>query len=58
MLNNLVETGKLAQQDGVWTGTVASIEELGIPEGIKEVIGRRLSRLSEGCNEMLGARRR
>ena len=54
VLNNLVETGKLAQQDGVWTGTVASIEELGIPEGIKEVIGRRMSRLSDGCNRMLG----
>ena len=54
VLNNLIETGKLAQQDGVWTGTVASIEELGIPEGIKEVIGRRLSRLSETCNRMLG----
>lgn len=54
VLNNLVETGKLAQQDGVWVGTVGSIEELGIPEGIKEVIGRRLSRLSEKCNRMLG----
>jgi class 3 adenylate cyclase/tetratricopeptide (TPR) repeat protein len=53
VLNNLIETGKLVQQDGVWTGTVTSIEELGIPEGIKEVIGRRLSRLSEGCNRML-----
>jgi class 3 adenylate cyclase/tetratricopeptide (TPR) repeat protein len=54
VLNNLVETGKLAQRDGVWVGTVASIEELGIPEGIKEVIGRRLTRLSETCNRMLG----
>jgi tetratricopeptide (TPR) repeat protein len=54
VLNNLVETGKLAQQDGVWVGTVGSIEELGIPEGIKEVIGRRLSCVSEICNRMLG----
>jgi class 3 adenylate cyclase/tetratricopeptide (TPR) repeat protein len=54
VLSNLIETGKLAQRDGVWTGTVASIEELGIPEGIKEVIGRRLSRMSETCNRMLG----
>ena len=53
VINNLVETGKLVQQDGIWTGTVASIEELGIPEGVKEVIGRRLSRLSEACNRML-----
>jgi len=54
VLNNLVERGKLVQQDGAWVGTVTSIEELGIPEGIKEAIGRRLSRLSEGCNQMLG----
>jgi len=54
VLNNLIETGKLAQQDGVWTGTITSIEDLGIPEGIKEVVGRRLSRLSETCNRMLG----
>ena len=54
VLTNLIETGKLVQQDGVWTGTVASIEDLGIPEGIKEVVGRRLSRLSESCNRMLG----
>ncbi len=54
VLNNLIETGKFAQQDGVWTGTVNSIEELGIPEGIKEAIGRRLSRVSETCNHMLG----
>ena len=53
VLNNLIETGKLVQEGGVWTGAVTSIEELGIPEGIKEVIGRRLSRLSDGCNRML-----
>jgi class 3 adenylate cyclase/tetratricopeptide (TPR) repeat protein len=53
VLNNLVETAKLTQRDGVWVGTVGSIEELGIPEGIKDVIGRRLSRLSETCNRML-----
>jgi hypothetical protein len=41
VLNNLVESGKLIQEDGSWVATVTSIEELGIPEGIKEVIGRR-----------------
>lgn len=54
VLNNLVESGKLFQQDGTWVSGVTSIEELGIPEGIKEVVGRRLSRMSEGCNRMLG----
>jgi tetratricopeptide (TPR) repeat protein len=54
VLNNLVESGKLVQRDGVWVGTVESMDELGIPEGIKEVVGRRLSRLSDACNRMLG----
>lgn len=54
VLNNLVESGKLFQQDGAWVSDAASIEELGIPEGIKEAVGRRLSRLSVGCNQMLG----
>ena len=35
------------------SGEVTSISDLGIPEGVREVIGRRLSRLSDGCNRML-----
>jgi predicted ATPase/class 3 adenylate cyclase len=52
IFNSLVETGKLDLREG-GLREVASIEELGIPEGVKEVIGRRLARLSEGCNRML-----
>ncbi len=54
VLNNMIETGTLAHEDGVWIGTATSIEELGIPDGIKEMIGHRLSLLSETCNRMLG----
>src|SRR5262249_9199629 len=41
------------QQDGRWTyrGDIAG---LGIPEGVREVIGRRLGRLSDGTNRLLG----
>jgi class 3 adenylate cyclase/tetratricopeptide (TPR) repeat protein len=53
ILNNLVETGKLAFRDGAWSASVESIQEMEVPEGAKELIGRRLSRLSEGCNRML-----
>jgi hypothetical protein len=35
--------------------TAASVAELGVPEGVKEVIGRRLSRLSEPTNQVLAA---
>ncbi len=53
ILNNLVESGKLVYRDGAWSGSIASIQEMEVPEGAKEVIGRRLSRLSDGCNRML-----
>ncbi len=32
-----------------------SVEELGIPEGVRQVIGRRLSRLSQEANRLLAA---
>ena len=52
VLSHLFEEGQLYREDGVWTAR-ASISELGIPEGVREVVGKRLSRLSEGCNRML-----
>jgi class 3 adenylate cyclase len=53
VLAHLIETGKIVHENGRWVGRVASIADLGIPEGVREVIGRRLSRLSERCNRML-----
>ena len=52
-LRHLVEIGRFYQHDGRWVTDVQSISELGIPEGIREVIGRRLSRLSTNCNQVL-----
>lgn len=49
---HLVETGRVFQRDGEWTFDT-QVEELGLPEGVKQVIGRRLSRLSERCNAAL-----
>src|SRR5262249_9886373 len=54
VLRHLVETGALTRRDGVWVVSAASIADMGIPEGIREVLGRRLSRLSEECNRVLG----
>src|SRR5262249_62393631 len=53
VIRHLVESGALFQADGRWTyrGDVAG---LGIPEGVREVIGRRLGRLSEATNRILG----
>ncbi len=53
VLAHLIEEGQIVHRDGRWQANVGSASDLGIPEGVREVIGRRLSRLSEGCNRML-----
>lgn len=53
IIRHLIETGGLYRRGDQWAIGAERIEDLGIPEGIKEVIGRRLSRLSEGCNVAL-----
>ena len=45
VLAHLVEEGKLYREDGVWRNREGSIADLGIPEGVRQVITRRLSRL-------------
>jgi len=52
VLLHLVEEKKIVSQDGTWASKL-SIAEMGIPEGVREVIGRRLSRVSEACGRML-----
>ncbi|HZQ86716.1 MAG TPA: BTAD domain-containing putative transcriptional regulator [Acidimicrobiales bacterium] len=55
ILRHLAETGSVVRSDdGRWVAT-RRIEQLGIPEGVKEVIGRRLTRLSEDANTALRA---
>jgi class 3 adenylate cyclase len=53
ILRHLSESRAIYQEGNRWTykGDIAG---LGIPEGIKEVIGRRLNRLSEETNRVLG----
>ncbi len=53
VLKHLLEEGKIFMEAGRWTSRATSVSELGIPEGVREVIGRRLSRLSEACNRVL-----
>ena len=54
VLRHLIETGALVQIDGRWKVSVA-LDEVGLPEGVREVVGRRLSELPEATNRMLGA---
>jgi len=52
VLRSLAESGVIYQRDGRWTSDRA-LEDLGIPEGVRDVIGRRLGRLSEQANQVL-----
>ena len=52
VLRHLVETGAVERQDGSWI-TRRPVDELGIPEGVRDVIGRRLARLSSETNHAL-----
>jgi class 3 adenylate cyclase/tetratricopeptide (TPR) repeat protein len=52
VLVHLVESGALAQEDNRWVLT-RPLEELGVPEGVREVVGRRLSRLGAPANRAL-----
>jgi tetratricopeptide (TPR) repeat protein len=53
VLRHLTESGTVAQRDdGRWFVTT-EMEELGIPEGVRDVVGRRLSRLSDEANRAL-----
>lgn len=52
VFRHLVEEGKIIHRAGRWS-TDFSIGALGIPESVRQVLGRRLSRLSEDANAML-----
>jgi class 3 adenylate cyclase/tetratricopeptide (TPR) repeat protein len=55
VLAHLVEDGKLYREDGQWKSTATTIADLGIPEGVRQVITRRLSRLSADANKIMTA---
>jgi len=52
VLRHLVETGAVVREGSGWL-TSLPIEEIGIPQGVREVVGRRLSRLSKSTNDVL-----
>ena len=55
VLLSLVETGIIYQGDGQWSSDATRIDELGIPESVRQAIGRRLSRLSGDANRLIAA---
>ena len=54
VFRHLVEEGKIVRRDGRWS-TDFSIAALGIPEGVRQVVerrvGRALGRRPAGCSE-------
>ena len=53
VLRYLVEEGLISRQEGRWRRTGDTPPEMHIPEGLRDVIGKRLSRLSPECNRLL-----
>ncbi len=51
VLRHLVETGQVRLVEGRWQ--VIDPERVLVPEGVREVVGRRLGRLSESANRVL-----
>jgi tetratricopeptide (TPR) repeat protein len=52
VLRHLAETGAIERRGEAWS-TRLPIEDVGIPEGVREVVGKRLARLSGKANSVL-----
>ncbi len=52
VLLHLAESGVVYQKGGRWTSDL-TVDQVGIPQGIRDVVGRRLSRLGKATNELL-----
>ena len=52
VLRHLVETGAVERSEEGWS-TPTPVDQLGIPEGVRDVVGRRLARLSGDTNQAL-----
>jgi tetratricopeptide (TPR) repeat protein len=51
VLKALIERGSVRRESGRWSR--CDVDELVIPQSVKEAIGHRLDRVSQECNEML-----
>jgi eukaryotic-like serine/threonine-protein kinase len=53
VIRYLVEEGYVVREEGRWVLAHGTVPGSGLPEGLRDVVGKRLSRLSEGCNRLL-----
>jgi class 3 adenylate cyclase len=52
IVRHLVESGALFVRDGRWTSDL-TLADVGLPEGVREVVGRRISRLDDDTQKLL-----
>ncbi len=52
VLRDLIENGTLIERGGQWTSEL-HVEEAGIPDGVREVVGQRLNRLGDAVERVL-----
>ncbi len=52
VVRHLIETGLMFEHDGRG-GSPVTPAQIGVPEGVKEVLARRLARLSDTCRTLL-----
>jgi DNA-binding SARP family transcriptional activator/tetratricopeptide (TPR) repeat protein len=52
VMRHLIETGRLFERGGRWSSALTA-DEIGVPEGVKDVLASRLARLSETCRSVL-----
>lgn len=52
IIRHLVESGALVRRDGRWTSDF-TLADVGLPEGVREVVGRRVNRLPEHAQSLL-----
>jgi tetratricopeptide (TPR) repeat protein len=53
VIRYLAEEGLIARKEGGWRPTKDTPLEMSIPEGLRDVIGKRLSLLTPECNQLL-----
>jgi class 3 adenylate cyclase len=53
ILRHLAESGVIYEADGRWVSDAATIEDIGVPQGIREVLGRRLDDLPDDAVTVL-----
>jgi tetratricopeptide (TPR) repeat protein len=54
VLRHLIESGVVYERGGRWTSALTA-DEIGVPEGVREVLARRLARLTDACRSVLAA---